>query len=128
MNKQLDQVKQFRDAFLLPINESPALPPRERCKMLYKILQEEVYELDLAMTEEDLTESLDAITDCLYILFGISFELGLHNVIEQAFDEVHRSNMTKLGADGKPIYREDGKVMKSELFEQPNLKQYVFAK
>ena len=125
---QIDQVKEFHTAFNIPVFETPTFPSRDRLKMRMNILQEEVNELDMALSEEDITETLDAIVDCMYILIGTAHELGIASVLEKAFEEVHRSNMTKLDSEGKPFYREDGKVIKSEFYQSPNLSQYVLTK
>jgi predicted HAD superfamily Cof-like phosphohydrolase len=69
----------------------------------------------------------DAIADCLYILYGTALEWGLGDKLPVIFDEVHRSNMSKLGADGKPIYREDGKILKGENYTPPQIKDIVWA-
>jgi predicted HAD superfamily Cof-like phosphohydrolase len=88
-------------------------------------LQEEVLELHEAWSNEDIVEVADAITDCLYILFGTAIEFGLQDKLEALFDEVHGSNMSKLDENGKPIYRNDGKVLKSENYYKPNLKKII---
>jgi predicted HAD superfamily Cof-like phosphohydrolase len=75
-----------------------------------------------------LVESADAICDCIYILIGTAHELGIADKLSACFDEVQRSNMSKLGEDGKPIYREDGKVQKGPNYEKPNLKHIIYGK
>jgi predicted HAD superfamily Cof-like phosphohydrolase len=125
MNKQLKQVGDFQKAFGGFIGEGPSFPPLERCVLRQKLLQEEVLELHEAWSNEDIVEVADAITDCLYILFGTAIEFGLQDKLEAFFDEVHGSNMSKLNEYGKPIYREDGKVMKGPFYYKPNLKKII---
>jgi len=125
MNKQLKQVGDFQKAFGGFIGEGPSFPPLERCVLRQKLLQEEVLELHEAWSSEDIVEVADAITDCLYILFGTAIEFGLQDKLEAFFDEVHGSNMSKLNEYGKPIYREDGKVMKGPFYYKPNLKKII---
>jgi predicted HAD superfamily Cof-like phosphohydrolase len=125
MNKQLKQVEDFQKAFGSFIGEGPSFPPLERCVLRQRLLQEEVLELHEAWSNKDIVEVADAITDCLYILFGTAIEFGLQDKLEALFSEVHGSNMSKLDFDGKPIYREDGKVMKGPNYYRPNLKNII---
>ena len=125
MNKQLKQVEDFQKAFGSFIGEGPNFPPLERCVLRQRLLQEEVLELHEAWSNKDIVEVADAITDCLYILFGTAIEFGLQDKLEALFDEVHGSNMSKLDLDGKPIYRNDGKVMKGPNYYKPNLKNII---
>ena len=125
MNKQLKQVEDFQKAFGGFIGEGPSFPPLERCVLRQKLLQEEVLELHEAWSNEDIVEVADAITDCLYILFGTAIEFGKQDKLEALFDEVHGSNMSKLDENGKPIYRNDGKVMKGPNYYKPNLKKII---
>jgi predicted HAD superfamily Cof-like phosphohydrolase len=94
--------------------------------MRHNILNEEVVELLNAGVTGDLVEVGDAITDCLYILIGTAIEFGVADKLPAMFDEVHKSNMSKLGEDGKPIYREDGKVMKGPNYKKPNLIDIIY--
>ncbi len=125
MNKQLKQVEDFQKAFGGFIGQGPSFPPVGRCVLRQKLLQEEVLELHVAWSNDDIVEVADAITDCLYILFGTAIEFGLQDKLEALFDEVHGSNMSKLNEYGKPIYRNDGKVLKSENYYKPNLKKII---
>jgi predicted HAD superfamily Cof-like phosphohydrolase len=125
MNKQLKQVEDFQKAFGSFIGEGPSFPPLDRCVLRQRLLQEEVLELHEAWSNKDIVEVADAITDCLYILFGTAIEFGLQDKLEALFNEVHGSNMSKLDENGKPIYRKDGKVLKSENYYKPNLKNII---
>lgn len=120
--KQIDQVREFHEAFGIPIKPKPEIPSTDRIDLRHNILIEEVEELRNAMLRGDLVETADGIIDCLYVIIGTAHECGMQDYIIQMFDEVHRSNMTKLDDNGKPIYREDGKVMKSKRFTRPDLK------
>ncbi len=125
MKKQLKQVEDFQKAFGGLIGEGASFPPLDRCVLRQRLLQEEVLELHEAWSNKDIVEVADAITDCLYILFGTAIEFGLQDKLEDFFDEVHGSNMSKLDENGKPIYRNDGKVLKSEKYYKPDLKKIL---
>jgi predicted HAD superfamily Cof-like phosphohydrolase len=125
----LKQVQEFHEIYGLPV-ENEQTTADEKTKLLrINLLQEELNELKEALDNDDMVETLDALIDLQYVLDGAFLSFGLQNVKGVAFDEVHRSNMSKLGADGKPIYREsDGKVMKGPNYFKPNLKQFVNVK
>lgn len=125
MNKQIEQVKQFHQAFGHPVRTKPTNLSWERAEMRIDILKEEVDELETAMMENDVVNVADAIIDCMYILIGHALEFGIAHRLEECFDEVQRSNMSKLGADGLPIYREDGKIMKGPNYSPPALAPIV---
>lgn len=125
MRLSLEMVKEFHEAFGHPVNDKPDLTDHDLCELRHKLLLEELIELDLAMTQKDKTQVLDALCDLHYVLDGAFLALGFHNVKDAAMAEVHRSNMSKLGADGKPIYREDGKILKGPNYTAPNLEQFV---
>jgi predicted HAD superfamily Cof-like phosphohydrolase len=88
-------------------------------------MKEENAEYFLACENQDLTEIADALGDKLYILCGTILKHGMQDIIEKVFDEIHRSNMSKVGEDGKAIMREDGKILKGPDYFKPNLKQFV---
>ncbi|HEX9981034.1 MAG TPA: nucleoside triphosphate pyrophosphohydrolase family protein [Flavobacterium sp.] len=121
MQKQLDAVKEFHSAFGLGYSEKPKTDINEAKKMLrYNLMKEENEEYLEAAQNNDIVEIADALGDMLYILCGTIIEHGLQHKIEEVFNEIQRSNMSKLGADGKPIYREDGKVMKGPDYFKPD--------
>ncbi len=121
MQKQISAVREFHAAFGLGIKEVPASDLGEAKKLLrYNLMKEENEEYLEAAMQEDIVEIADALGDMLYILCGTIIEHGLQHKIEEVFDEIQRSNMSKLGEDGKPIYREDGKVMKGPNYFRPN--------
>ena len=122
----LNSVADFHTAFNVPVNNAPTVDIDPKTVNLRKdLMNEEVDEYVEACNDKDVVEVLDAVVDQLYILAGTIVTHGLQNFIVPAFKEVHRSNMSKLDADGKPIFREDGKVLKSELYSKPDLKQFL---
>ena len=121
MQKQLDAVTEFHSVFAIGHSEKPKADLGEAKNLLrFNLMKEENEEYLEAVQNKDLTEIADALGDMLYILCGTIIEHGLQHIIEDVFDEIQRSNMSKLGADGKPIYREDGKVMKGPHYFKPN--------
>ena len=128
MEKQIKQVMEFYEAFNMPIPETMRFLHKERALLRHKLIQEEVGELlDASMSSGGtLVDVADAITDCFYILIGTALEYGISDKLPALFDEVHESNMSKLDENGKPIYREDGKVMKGPEYKKPNLKDIIY--
>ena len=118
MEKQLKQVQEFHEKFLQDMNSIPELLSIEESRLRFKLMEEY---LDAAK-DEDIVEILDACADQLYILCGTILKHGLQDMIIPAFNLVHANNMAKLGPDGKPIFREDGKIIKPEGFEKVELK------
>ncbi len=90
---------------------------------LKKLIKEELQELFVAMAEKDIVEVADALTDILYVTYGAGHAFGID--LDACFREVQRSNMSKLGEDGKPIYREDGKILKGPDYSEPDLKKVL---
>jgi len=122
MEKQIKQVNDFHRAFKIPVESSPNIPAKDRCALRFNLLEEELREFKEAYENNDLTEVADALVDLQYILLGSVLEFGLQEKFVELFDEVQRSNMSKLDINGNPIYREDGKVLKSKNYSPPNLK------
>ncbi len=123
MKRKLEAVKEFHDAFGLSSSQSPeAFLGEEKLKLRFNLMAEENEEYLEAAKDNDLIEVADALGDMLYILCGTILEHGMQHKIEEVFEEIQRSNMSKLGADGKPIYREDGKVLKGPDYFKPNIK------
>lgn len=91
-----------------------------------QLCQEELGELAEAMLDKDPVAALDALCDMRYVADGTTLTLGLQHIFNAAFDEVHRSNMTKLDVDGKPVINSSGRVVKGPLFEEPDLHQFVY--
>ena len=121
MQKQINAVKEFHAAFRIGHSETPKADLGEiKNTLRYHLMKEENEEYLEAVENNDIVEIADALGDMLYILCGTILEHGLQHKIEEVFDEIQRSNMSKLGEDGKPIYREDGKVMKGPNYFKPN--------
>lgn len=126
MQKQLNSVLLFHETYGLGISESPnEAISAERVDLRFNLLKEENEEYLVAAKNNDLVEIADALGDMLYILCGTIIEHGLQHKIEEVFDEIQRSNMSKLGLDGQPIYREDGKVMKGPNYFKPNFEKIL---
>ncbi len=122
MKQKLAYVREFHEAFGLGIKEAPTAQLGEAKNLLrYKLMREENEEYLEAANEGDLEEVADALGDMLYILCGTILEHGMQYKIEEVFAEIQRSNMSKLGEDGKPIYREDGKVLKGPNYFKPDI-------
>lgn len=126
MKKQLASVREFYTSFGLGVSEVPKATLGDSVNLLrYNLMKEENEEYYEAVQNNDLVEIADALGDMLYILCGTIIEHGLQHKIEEVFDEIQRSNMSKLDADGKPIYREDGKVMKGPNYFKPNFEEIL---
>lgn len=125
MWKVIESVQKFQDVFKQPTSSTPTLTNSENQKLRYDLALEELDEYREACQEGNITKILDSLADQLYILIGTANSHGLGKALHEAFKEVHRSNMTKLDKDGNPIFREDGKILKSEYFEEPDLKKVL---
>lgn len=122
MAEATEHVRRFHDAFGINNATEPTGTIGDRDALLrYKLIREENEEYLEAALKGDLVEVADALGDILYILCGTLLKHGLENKIDEVFREIQRSNMSKLGADGKPIYREDGKVMKGPNYFKPDI-------
>ena len=112
----------FMNAFGQEVLSEPTLPSPELAKLRLELIREEVEELNVGIEGMDIVEIADALTDILYVVYGAGHAFGLD--LDACYREVHSSNMSKLGADGKPIYREDGKVLKGPHYRSPDLTQF----
>jgi len=122
MKNKIKAVQEFHESFGLGVSHSPvAKLSVQKLKLRFDLMDEENKEYLEAAENDDLVEVADALGDMLYILCGTILEHGMQYKIEEVFNEIQRSNMSKLGADGKPIYREDGKVMKGPNYFKPNI-------
>lgn len=118
----ISAVETFHDAFGIENNHAPTTDlSTGDIELRHRLMQEENDEYLEAAKNGDLVEVADALGDQLYILCGTILKHGLQHKIEEVFEEIQRSNMSKLDENGKPIYREDGKVMKSDLYFRPNI-------
>ena len=125
----LEQVREFHETYGLPVKASPDISDPKTNDLRVNLLAEELEELKEALAAGDVVEVLDALTDLQYVLDGAYLSFGLHDVKDAAFAEVQRSNMSKLGEDGKPIRREsDGKILKGPNFFEPDLSQFIKGK
>ena len=121
MQKQLKAVQLFHETYGLGVsNELKADLGNLKNELRFNLMKEENEEYLEAVQNNDIVEIADALGDMLYSLCGTILEHGLQHKIEAVFDEIQRSNMSKLGEDGKPIYREDGKVMKGPNYFKPS--------
>jgi predicted HAD superfamily Cof-like phosphohydrolase len=111
-------VREFHETYGIPIRNKPTMNIRE-IKLRIDILEEEWEEYVTACIQRDLVEVADALADMVYVIYGTALAHGID--LDAVLAEVHRSNMSKLGADGKPIRRDDGKVMKGPAFSPPNI-------
>jgi len=125
MKKQLQQLWDFQSAYNSTKNTTPTLIEPDDYFLRYRLGKEELLEYLDACNNDDIVEITDALADQLYILLGTMVAHGMQDIIEDVFNEVHRSNMSKLGENGKPIYREDGKVLKGPNYSPPNIAQFI---
>ena len=127
MKNKIESVKAFHEAFKIGYRESPKADSKgSRVNTLrYKLMREENEEYLEAASANDLVEVADALGDMLYILCGTIIEHGLQHKIDEVFEEIQRSNMSKLGENQQPIYREDGKVLKGPNYFKPNIKDIL---
>ena len=126
MKKRISAVHQFHTAFGLGIQETPVADlGAKKNQLRFELRKEENEEYLEAASNNDLVEVADALGDMLYILCGTIIEHGMQHKIEEVFDEIQKSNMSKLGANGKPIYREDGKVLKGPDYFKPDIRSIL---
>lgn len=122
IEKPIAAVEKFHETYQLLSNHSPTVAIPEVIKTLrYELMKEENEEYKEAVDNNDMVEVADALGDMLYILCGTIITHGMQHKISEVFEEIQRSNMSKLGLDGKPIYREDGKVMKGPNYFKPDI-------
>lgn len=126
IEKPINSVKKFHDAFNIDVSNSPTVNlPADKIELRFKLMSEENKEYFEAAKNKDLFEIADALGDMLYILCGTILTHGMQHKIEEIFDAIQDSNMSKLGKDGKPIYRKDGKVLKGPNYFKPDLKKIL---
>ena len=124
MLEQLKKVEEFHTAFGQANGQWPSLISNADYNLRHSLMKEENDEYLEACYEKDLVEIADALGDQLYILCGTILKHGMQHIIEDIFNEIQASNMSKLNADGKPILRHDGKILKGENYFAPNLEQF----
>ena len=113
-------VGDFMESMDQDVLMSPEFPDEHTQRLRINLIEEELDELQLAVDNEDMVEIADALTDLLYVVYGAGHAFGID--LDECFAEVHRSNLSKLGTDFKPIKREDGKVLKPDTYSPPDLK------
>ena len=116
-------VKKFMETFGQEIREKASFPDDKITSLRYDLIKEELEELKEAMDNRDIKEVADALTDILYVTYGAGHAFGID--LDKCFEEVQNSNMSKLGSDGKPIYNDQGKVMKGPNYFKPDLGKFV---
>lgn len=126
MESKIKAVELFHNSFGLGVSQQPKADlGKDKNKLRFNLMDEENREYLEAANNDDLVEVADALGDMLYILCGTILEHGMQYKIEEVFEEIQRSNMSKLGADGKPIYREDGKVLKGPNYFKPDIQTII---
>ena len=118
-----DKVGTFMKTFGQEVKTKPSFSTDKINKLRLDLIKEEIAELTEAMNNKDLLEVADALTDILYVTYGAGHAFGID--LDKCFDEVQNSNMSKLDDDGKPIYNENGKVMKGPNYFKPNLSKFI---
>ena len=118
-----ERVKKFMQTFSQEVRTEASFPSEKIINLRFDLIREELSELKDAIEKKDIREVADALTDILYVTYGAGHSFGVN--LDECFDEVQRSNMSKLGEDGKPIYNDSGKVMKGPNYFAPNLKKIV---
>ncbi len=118
-----NDVKKFMETFGQEVKKKAEFPSDKIVKLRYDLIKEELDEFEEAIKQKNLKEIADSLTDILYVTYGAGHAFGID--LDKCFDEVQRSNMSKLGKDGKPIYNEHGKVMKGPSYFEPNLKKFI---
>ena len=119
-----DKVGIFMKTFGQEVKTKPSFGTDMINKLRLDLIKEELNELTEAMNNKDLLEVADALTDILYVTYGAGHAFGIN--LDQCFDEVQNSNMSKLDENGKPIYNENGKVMKGPNYYKPDLSKFVY--
>ncbi|MFL2637063.1 MAG: hypothetical protein ACJ0O2_02700 [Flavobacteriaceae bacterium] len=126
MKHQINSVKIFHEIYKLSYMDSPVADIGiDKINLRFKLMAEENQEYFEAAKNNDIVEVADALGDMLYILCGTIIEHGMQDKIEEVFDEIQKSNLSKLGDDGKPIYRNDGKVMKGPNYFKPKISEIL---
>ena len=116
-------VKKFMETFAQEVKTKAEFPSDKIIKLRYDLIKEELDEFEQALKEKNLKEVADSLTDILYVTYGAGHAFGID--LDKCFAEVQKSNMSKLGLDGKPIYDDKGKVMKGPNYFKPNLNKFV---
>ena len=126
LKTNFERVKEFMKSFGQEVKSKPKWPKEDTMELRIDLIEEELGEFKDAILSADgtLVDVADALSDLLYVVYGAGHSFGID--LDDCFAEVHRSNMSKLGEDGKPIYREDGKVLKGPNFSEPDLTSVLY--
>ena len=116
-------VKKFMQTFGQEVKDKAEFPNEKIVQLRYELIKEELEELNEAIKDKDIKEVADALTDILYVTYGAGHAFGID--LDKCFNEVQQSNMSKLGSDSKPIYNENGKVMKGPNYFKPDLNKFL---
>lgn len=125
LHEKIKSVAEFHEVFRIGNADEVKLIDERDYTLRYNLIKEENEEYLEACKNGDIVEIADALGDQLYILFGTILKHGLQHKIEEVYDEIHRSNMSKLDENGLPIFREDGKILKSNLYFKPDIKKIL---
>ena len=117
------KVKKFMQKFKQEVKSKPSFPDENIIKLRINLIKEELLELEVALNEKNIEETADALTDILYVTYGAGHAFGID--LDKCFNEVQKSNMSKLDKFGNPIYNDQGKVMKGPLYFKPNFKKVL---
>ena len=117
------KVKKFMETFGQEVKSSPSFSSEKINKLRYNLIKEELDEFKQALDNDDLLEVADALTDILYVTYGAGHAFGID--LDACFQEVQSSNMSKLGENGKPIFNDQGKVMKGPNYFKPDLSKFI---
>ena len=117
------KVKEFMQKFKQEVKSKPSFPDDNIIKLRINLIKEELLELEEALNEKNIEKTADALTDILYVTYGAGHAFGID--LDKCFDEVQKSNMSKLDKFGNPIYNDQGKVMKGPLYFKPNFKKIL---
>ena len=117
------KVREFMETFGQEVLNKPKFPNNKTIKLRIDLIKEELNELEEAINNNNLVEVADALTDILYVTYGAGHSFGIN--LDACFDEVQNSNMSKLDKNGKPIYNENGKVLKGPNYFEPDLKKFI---
>ena len=118
-----ESVKKFMQTFGQEVRTKASFPTDKITSLRISLIKEELLELTEAVDKKDINEVADALTDILYVTYGAGHAFGIN--LDKCFADVQNSNMSKLGSNGKPIYQENGKVMKGPNYFKPNLKKFL---
>ena len=118
-----EQVKNFMQTFGQEVRAKVSFPDNKKISLRLSLIKEELCELEEAVKKKDIKEVADALTDILYVTYGAGHAFGID--LDKCFEEVQKSNMSKLSSEGKPIYNDQGKVMKGSNYFKPDLSKFV---